>query len=183
EAFEGEKENVLPRRQGRRAIDLIAAFNTDPEERQEEISLGHEKFAREIENEEELDDPLDVYLRYIDWTESIYPQGHNQGSDLLGLLEHTTQRFQNHTQYKNDARYLQCWLQYVQFADQPNEIYQLLIKKGIGQELALFYESYANYLERRGRLKEAGDIYRAGIDREARPLRRLQRHYEAFQNR
>lgn len=183
EAIEGDKENVLPRRQGRRVSDLDAAYNSDQHEREQQRKQGHEAFLQEIESIDDLDDPLDVYIRYIHWTEANYPQGHNQESDLRGLLEETTGRFEKHTQYKNDARYLRCWIQYIQYADQPKQIYRDLMNKGIGQDLALFYETYADYLERCGEMDEASKVYKIGMEREAQPLNRLRRHRDAFENR
>lgn len=183
EAVEGDKENVLPRRQGRRVSDLDAAYNSDQHEREQQRKQGHEAFLQEIERIDDLDDPLDVYIRYIHWTEANYPQGHNQESDLRGLLEETTGRFEKHTQYKNDARYLRCWIQYIQYADQPKQIYRDLMNKGIGQDLALFYETYADYLERCGEMDEASKVYKIGMEREAQPLNRLRRHQDAFENR
>lgn len=183
EAIEGDKENVLPRRQGRRVSDLDAAYNSDQHEREQQRKQGHEAFLQEIETIDDLDDPLDVYIRYIHWTEANYPQGHNQESDLRGLLEETTARFEKHTQYKNDARYLRCWIQYIQYADQPKQVYRELMNKGIGQDLALFYETYGDYLERCGEMDEASRIFKMGIEREAQPLNRLRRHQEAFETR
>lgn len=183
EAIEGDKENVLPRRQGRRVSDLDAAYNSDQHEREQQRKQGHEAFLQEIETIDDLDDPLDVYIRYIHWTEANYPQGHNQESDLRGLLEETTARFEKHTQYKNDARYLRCWIQYIQYADQPKQVYRELMNKGIGQDLALFYEAYGDYLERCGEMDEASRIFKMGIEREAQPLNRLRRHQEAFETR
>lgn len=149
-AFENHKENVLPRRKGRSAAELVS-FAVDNEKRQEELQQGHEKFENELQQLDELDDPLEVYVRYIDWTEEMYPQGHNQESDLFELVREATTRFQNSEQYKNDVRYLRCWMKYADMLKEPGEVFQLVSKYKIGQMLAMYYEKYAAYLERNGR--------------------------------
>ncbi|KAG5440636.1 hypothetical protein PCK2_000346, partial [Pneumocystis canis] len=51
---------------------------------------------------------------------------------------------------------------------------------GIGQSLSTFYEEYANFLEKNGRVSQANEIYQLGIERAARPFDRLQRRYNEF---
>ncbi|KAL1928473.1 hypothetical protein VTP01DRAFT_2829 [Rhizomucor pusillus] len=181
-AFENQKENVLPRRKGRSAAELVS-FAVDNEKRQEELQQGHEKFENELQQLDELDDPLEVYVRYIDWTEEMYPQGHNQESDLFELVREATTRFQNSEQYKNDVRYLRCWMKYADMLKEPGEVFQLVSKYKIGQMLAMYYEKYAAYLERNGRLSDAVKVLSAGINRKAQPLARLERSYRLFQSR
>ncbi|KAI8141279.1 Mad3/BUB1 homology region 1-domain-containing protein [Fennellomyces sp. T-0311] len=179
-AIEGQKENVMPRRQGRSVAALSTLFQTNAEEREQQLQQGHDEFARELEDIDELDDPLDVFVRYIDWTIQMYPEGHNQHSDLRGLLEEATSRFQEDPLYKDDVRYLKCWLHYIQFLDDPGEAYQLLARNNIGQNLALYYEEYADYLEGRQRYTDANAIYERGIERNARPITRLRRRRNHF---
>lgn len=146
-SFEDHKENILPLRQGRSAGDLVTYFQMDPETREVSLQEGHESFRRELEKIDELDDPLDVYIRYINWTMKMYPQGQNQESDLVGLLYEVTDRFKNREQYKEDIRYLKCWIQYAEYLDNPSQMYSFLMQNSIGQTLALFYEAYARFLE------------------------------------
>ena len=178
--IEGQKENVMPRREGRSVATLSSVLQTSAEEREQQLQQRHEEFAREMEDLDDLDDPLDVFIRYIDWTMQMYPEGHNQYSDLRGLLEETTSRFQQDPLYRDDVRYLKSWLQYIEYLDDPGEAYQLLARNGIGQNLALYYEEYANFLETRRRYNEANKIYQRGIERNARPVTRLARHQAHF---
>ena len=74
----------------------------------ERLQAGNYKF---IENLIELD-PFDVYDRYIKWTMANYSQASGSHSRLLQLLESASYRFVNDIRYKNDPRYLRCWIQY-----------------------------------------------------------------------
>lgn len=149
--IEASKENVLPSRHGREAAQLQAVLRTDDPAHWNNLKEGHQFYERELARVDEVDDPLDIYIRYIRWTEQMYPQGHNPECDLTGLLEDATTRFQNCIQYKQDARYLRCWLQYALHVPDPGEIFKVLEKKDIGQGLALYYEEYATYFERQQR--------------------------------
>jgi hypothetical protein len=139
------KENIQPRKNGRSVAALTTLFDVNPNEREHALTLGHAKFGELLDNLEEEDDPLDIYIQYIAWTHQMYPQG---GCDnLLSLLKDATERFKNDTRYKVDPRYLKIWVEYAQWIEDPKEIFLFLIHSGIGQNLALFYEEYAAYYE------------------------------------
>ncbi|KAI9496197.1 Mad3/BUB1 homology region 1-domain-containing protein [Zychaea mexicana] len=178
--FEGQKENVMPRRQGRSAVALASVYRTTTQEREQQLQDGHDHFTRELEDIEEHDDPLDVYLRYIQWTVEMYPEGHNQSSDLRGLLEEATHRFQTCVRYQQDLRYLKCWIHHIEYLDNPDEAYQLLIRNNIGQSLTLFYEKYADYLESQRKYMDAMTIYNKGIEQQAHPIKRMIRKHKQF---
>ncbi|KAI9246873.1 Mad3/BUB1 homology region 1-domain-containing protein [Phascolomyces articulosus] len=181
--IEGQKENVMPRRQGRSAASLATLYSSTCQEREHQLQQGHDQFARELEDIEDMHDPLDVYLRYIHWTIEMYPEGHNQASDLKGLLQETTSKFQRSKRYQHDIRYLKVWIQYMEYLDDPGEAYQLLMRNQIGQDLALFYEEYASYLEGRKRYEDATLIYDRGLERMAEPTKRLARKRKHFLDR
>ena len=173
--IEGQKENVMPRREGRSATSLVTLYTSSSEEREQQLQQGHDQFAREIQGSHDLDDPLDVYLRYIRWTNEMYPEGHSQYSDLKGLLQETTSKFQQSRRYQNDIRYLKVWIQYIGYLDSPEEAYQLLMRNHIGDACTLFWEEYANYLEGRKRYEDARMIYDKGCESNAEPKERLER--------
>jgi checkpoint serine/threonine-protein kinase len=58
-----------------------------------------------------------------------------------------------------------------------------LSRHGIGESLALFYEEYAAWLEGAGRWAQAEEVYKLGIEREARPVPRLMRKFKEFEER
>ncbi|CAG8760120.1 1888_t:CDS:1, partial [Acaulospora colombiana] len=141
------KENIYPVKQGRSASSLSRVFSSDPSSRQAELQAGHEQFNAELEMVEELDDPLDVYNRYIKWTMENYPQGQTSQSNLVQLLERASKTFVKDTRYKNDPRYLKCWLQYSKLVGQTKELFMFLKVNGIGMDLAAYYEAYAELME------------------------------------
>ncbi|KNG50610.1 checkpoint protein kinase [Stemphylium lycopersici] len=143
------------------------------------------EFEKELMAIDDSDDPLDVYDRYVKWTLDAYPSAQNTPqSQLCPLLERATKAFQNSPQYKNDARYLKLWLHYINlFSDAPREIFAYLARHNIGENLALYYEEFAAWLESAGRFTQAEEVYNMGIERGARPTERLIRKYGEFQHR
>ncbi|KAL9614924.1 MAG: hypothetical protein Q9204_008804, partial [Flavoplaca sp. TL-2023a] len=131
------------------------------------------------------DDPLDIYDRYVKWTLNAYPSAQaTPESQLRPLLERATKAFQTVTHYKNDPRYLKLWLNYIRFfSDAPRETFAYLARHSIGEGLALFYEEFAVWLEGAARWTQAEEVYRLGIEREARPTERLVRKFGEFQHR
>ncbi|CAG8448928.1 10011_t:CDS:2 [Ambispora leptoticha] len=180
-SFEDQKENIIPVKQGRSGVTLSQLFSVAPSKRHEQLQEGHNQFSQELQNLGELDDPLDVYSRYIEWTIQNYPEGHNNESNLIQLLEAATRLFQDDVRYKNDARYLKYWIQYSKYVEQPREIFAFLENKNIGSNYAVYYEEYGTLLERAQKYKEADEIYKLGIRRNAQPLERLNRRYNDFQ--
>lgn len=179
--LEQQKENIAPRASGRPALRLALALKEQAPKSAHTAKKN--EFELLIAQQEELDDPLQPYLDYISWTNETYPQGGNTESGLLGLLERCTSCFRDTDFYKNDPRYLRVWLEYGQYSDLPRDVFVYLAKKGIGSELALYYEEFAKYLETKGAYGDAMEVYSVGIEREARPLARLQRSFGYFQRR
>lgn len=179
--LEQHKENIQPKPSGRPASRLALALKEHPPKTA--IVAKKNEFEQLIALQDDLDDPLQPYLDYISWTNDTFPQGGNTESGLLALLERCTSCFRDTSFYKNDPRYLKVWLEYLQYSDLPREIFVYLAKKRIGSELALFYEEFAKYLEAKGAFNDAMEVYNVGIEREARPLSRLQRSYGYFQRR
>lgn len=179
--LEQQKENIVPRPGGRPALRLALALKEQAPKSANTAKKN--EFEQLIAQQDELDDPLQPYLDYISWTHETYPQGGNAESGLLGLLERCTSCFRDTEFYKNDPRYLRIWLEYGQYSDLPRDVFVYLAKKAIGTELALYYEEFANYLETKGAYGDAMEVYNVGIEREARPLARLQRSFGYFQRR
>lgn len=133
----------------------------------------------------EHDDPLDVYDRYVRWILDAYPSAQaTPASQLHTVLERATKAFLAAPQYRNDPRYLKLWLHYISFfADAPRESFVFLATHNIGETLALFYEEYAGWLEGAGRWTQAEEVYKLGIERDARPAARLIRKFGEFEAR
>ncbi|OAL29189.1 hypothetical protein AYO20_09242 [Fonsecaea nubica] len=144
-----------------------------------------QEYEIELQSIADSDDPLDIYDRYVKWTLNAYPSAQSTPqSQLLPLLERATKAFLTTNHYKNDPRYLKLWLYYIRlFSDTPRETFAFLARHGIGEGLGLFYEEFAAWLETAGRWAQADEVYKLGIEREARPTERLTRKYAQFQQR
>lgn len=201
DVIEAHKENIQALPSGRSAKKLAAVLSpqniSHPPSRQPLGSIStpsdtktiNDSIRAEFEAEAaalaESDDPLDIYDRYVRWILDAYPSAQaTPASQLHTVLERATKAFISSAQYKNDPRYLRLWLQYIVFfADAPRETFIFLARHGIGEALALFYEEYAGWLESAGRLGQAEEVYKLGIERDARPTARLVRKFGEFEAR
>ncbi|KAF3484422.1 checkpoint serine/threonine-protein kinase bub1 [Arthroderma uncinatum] len=163
--IETQKENIQSLPSGRSAKALAAVFSPRPlnqasrSSELDETKTLNDAIRREYEVEldsiAESDDPLDIYDRYVKWTLDAYPSAQaTSQSGLLPLLEHS-----------------------------PRETFAFLARHGVGGNLALFYEEFASWLERDGRVSQAEEVYKMGIEKEARPIERLFRKFGEFQKR
>ncbi|KAH7551462.1 Mad3/BUB1 homology region 1-domain-containing protein [Bipolaris maydis] len=195
EVIENQKENIQSLPSGRSAKALAQLYTPpltsaagqapSPSQMQDANSATRLQYEKELMAIDDSDDPLDVYDRYVKWTLDAYPSAQNTPqSQLCPLLERATKTFQSSPQYKNDARYLKLWLHYIHlFSDAPRETFAYLARHHIGEELALYYEEFAAWLESAGRYAQAEEVYNMGIERGARPTERLIRKYGEFQHR
>ncbi|KAI8635142.1 Mad3/BUB1 homology region 1-domain-containing protein [Xylariaceae sp. FL1651] len=194
DVIEGQKENIQSLPGGRSAKKLAEAFSPSPLHKLSTPTPTDTKnindciraeYEAEVAALSESDDPLDVFDRYVRWTFDAYPSAQaTSQSQLHTLLERATRAFIGSAQYKNDPRYLKLWLHYIHFfSDSPRETYVFLSRHSIGESLALFYEEYAAWLESAGRWNQAEEVYKLGIEREARPVQRLVRKFGEFEKR
>jgi checkpoint serine/threonine-protein kinase len=192
--IENQKENIQSLPGGRSARSLANLFSPSPLHKLSTPTPSDTKnindairqeFETELVNINESDDPLDIYDRYVKWTFDAYPSAQaTPASGLLPLLERATKSFLTSAQYKNDPRYLKLWLSYIRFfSETPRETFAFLARHNIGEGLALFYEEFAAWLEGAGRWTQAEEVYKLGIEREARPAPRLLRKFNEFQQR
>jgi checkpoint serine/threonine-protein kinase len=187
DTIEQSKENIAPAPRGRSAVALAKAFepltHSSPQHTRDVHSAMRAQFEKDIASSIDLDDPLEVWLRYIKWTDETFPQGQSTESGIARLLERCTEQFKNDKQYKSDPRYLRVWLAYSTYSDSPLDIFAFLQRNGIGQELALYYEEYAAVLEKMNRKRKADEIFQMGLLRDARPMERLRKRYDEFKRR
>jgi checkpoint serine/threonine-protein kinase len=200
DVIETHKENIQSLPGGRSAKQLAAILSPLPSARasgggkdatptlNETKTLNdaiRQEYEIELQSIADSDDPLDIYDRYVKWTLNAYPSAQaTPQSQLLPLLERATKAFLTSSHYKNDPRYLKLWLHYIRlFSDSPRETFAFLARHGIGEGLGLFYEEFAAWLEGAGRWMQADEVYKLGMEREARPAERLLRKYNQFQQR
>ncbi|XP_035966569.2 mitotic checkpoint serine/threonine-protein kinase BUB1 beta isoform X3 [Halichoerus grypus] len=179
--WELSKENVQPLRQGRIMSTLQGALAQ--QESASNTTLQQQKRAFESEIRFYTgNDPLDVWDRYINWTEQNYPQGGKE-SNMSTLLERAVEALQGEKRYYNDPRFLSLWLKLGRLCNEPLDMYSYLHSQGIGVSLAQFYISWAEEYEARENFKKADNIFQEGIQQKAEPLERLQSQHRQFQAR
>ncbi|XP_042543556.1 mitotic checkpoint serine/threonine-protein kinase BUB1 beta isoform X1 [Dipodomys spectabilis] len=179
--WELSKENVQPLRQGRVMSTLQGALAQ--QESACNTTLQQQKRAFESEIRFYAgNDPLDVWDRYINWTEQNYPQGGKE-SNMSTLLERAVEALQGEKRYYSDPRFLSLWLKLGHLCNEPLDMYSYLHHQGIGVSLAQFYISWAEEYEARENFKKADAIFQEGIQRKAEPLERLQSQHRQFQAR
>ncbi|KAG4303368.1 hypothetical protein PCK1_000332 [Pneumocystis canis] len=71
ESIEHQKENIEPLRQGRSVKSLVKAFSEDPCSLRIKNEQERCIFESEIDESDELDDPLDIWVKYIKWTNAF----------------------------------------------------------------------------------------------------------------
>ncbi|KAK7484682.1 hypothetical protein BaRGS_00024090 [Batillaria attramentaria] len=158
--WELSKENVQPLRRGRKVSSLTSALQHTPADLQH-IKEEKDMFEKQLRLYDG-DDPLEVWDEYIKWTEQNYPRGGKDGN-LTELLQRCLTHFKDLDVYKNDPRFVQIWIKFANFIDDPLEIYSYMFDQSIGCGLASLYEEWAGFLERTGNTKKADTIYMEGI--------------------
>ena len=185
EEIESEKENILPLKYGRSAIQLSRELKQDISQLNS-IRISYER--RLMDELEEMDDPLELFLEYIQWINNAFPQGGNsKQSGMLDIMERCLMYFKDMDTYKNDPRYLKIWLWYIELfsndsLSEARDIFVYMHRKRIGYKLALFYEEFATLLVDMTKFQEANYIFCVGINENARPHVRLMRKLEEFKS-
>ncbi|XP_052581668.1 mitotic checkpoint serine/threonine-protein kinase BUB1 beta isoform X1 [Peromyscus californicus insignis] len=179
--WELSKENVQPLRHGRIMSTLQGALAQQESACNTTLQQQKRAFESEIRFYSG-NDPLDVWDRYITWTEQSYPQGGKE-SNMSTLLERAIEALQGEKRYYSDPRFLSLWLKLGHLCNEPLDLYSYLHSQGIGVSLAQFYISWAEEYEARENFKRADAVFQEGIERKAEPLERLQSQHRQFQAR
>lgn len=138
-------------RDGRSAQKLARVLQGSRQQSSPGLDATHAALREAISRREHSQDPLEAYDKYIRWTLEVYPQGHNQESRLVDLLEETVRAFQDDTRYRADVRYLKWCIFYARYVETPDDVYMHLLSNGIGIEYSALYEAYCHWLEKSGR--------------------------------
>ena len=138
-SWERTKENVLPSKRGRN-IDSLRSFASQQHDTGRAKMLEMQRQAFETTIAEATS--LGPWLRYIQWTQSQYPEG-GVASGILLLLEKCCNKFKADPDYRNDPRFLEVWIMYVDLTDNPDDIFKFLHKQAIFEDLGLFYTAWA----------------------------------------
>lgn len=183
--LEPHKENILPSATGHSTSRLLKSSLNHNMSEISEIRLSFEK--RIMDDLEEIDDPLQLYLEYIYWLNDAYPQGvTTKQSDMLNVMERCLLYFQNVETYKNDPRYLKIWLWYIdgfaQKSSEKKDLFIFLMRNQIGEKLALFYEEFANLFFARKEFGHSIEILNRGLGFNARPINRLKKSLKLLED-
>uniref|UniRef100_A0A1B6FYQ8 Protein kinase domain-containing protein n=3 Tax=Cuerna arida TaxID=1464854 RepID=A0A1B6FYQ8_9HEMI len=180
EVLDLSKENIQPLKQGRNAAKLGTALQA-----QTNAEL-HQKLLAEREEFELLirmyegDDPLKPHYDYVRWIEQSFPK-HGPESNLVQILENTLTAFKDDERYKQDVRYAELLIKYIDTQPNPVEIYQLVYNQGLCTMCAPFYKAWADELDKHNDVKNADQVYELGIRVNAQPLELLKEAHLRFQ--
>ena len=175
----------MPIASGRNIVTLISrlkqSYSTSAQEQQ--LGTDVQSWEDRIMKEDDTEDPLAIWFDYIKWMQQ-YITGESMLEKIVELLQRCTRRFQNDPRYKNDIRYLQVWIKYIDTVHDPSDIFNFLEANEIGNDLALTYTSWAMVLEmKKGMYAEAYNKLEEGLKRRAKPMEQIQLALQQFQHR
>ncbi|KAM9065287.1 mitotic checkpoint serine/threonine-protein kinase BUB1 [Sarcophilus harrisii] len=126
------------------------------------------------------DDPLDLWERYVQWTEENFAQN---TEFLSTLLERLVKTFLDKKRYHNDPRFINCCVKFAEFNSEPHQFFEYIHSQGIGIKSSALYIAWAKHFEVQGDLQHANDVFHKGIQNQAEPTEILHQQYSLFQNR
>jgi len=186
-AWELSKENVLPLRAGRRVKCLNEAVARDS--LSQDAALREERHVFETElrgcalsgggvggagagastdestesSKDNLIQLLDIWHRYVNWTEQNYPSG----KEINEILQRSLQAFPEATgdmaRVADQPDYVDLWLKLANQREEPGDIFQFMYSKKIGRSCGTFYEQWAWHLEDVGNTKKASAVLAKGV--------------------
>ncbi|KAM3594692.1 uncharacterized protein V6R79_012313 [Siganus canaliculatus] len=179
--WELSKENIQPLRRGR----AISALHQGLSLQQDGISTAINQQRQAFESEVRMyegDDPLDVWDRYIKWTEQTFPHGGKE-SNLSTLLERVVAKFTDEKKYHNDPRYVDLWIRFAENCPEPLDIYRYMQAQGIGDKQTSLYIAWSEEYENHGNWRKADQVYQEGFRKCAEPHDKLLQFHKALQAR
>ena len=162
--------------------DTNGPIHSDNKNINKELNKYEEKclfFENRLLNElEELDDPLELFLEYINFINDL---GISHFENKLKLL---LERCINYIfvldTYSNDPRFVKIWFFYLDLFVFDNNVIQyqdnlaFMFLNGIGQRLTMFYIEWANMFWNLKQFDKSLLILEYGIKQNSRPIKRLQ---------
>lgn len=147
------KENIQPLHKGRSARVLSAVFSTPLIRRDAHLAKQREWHKLQVKEAQDEPNPLrllEAYDQFINWTIENYPQGESADSGIVELIEEATRllKEKDSPAINQNETYLRMWLLYADYVERPTIVYAFLLSNEIGTNHSIFYESYADELER-----------------------------------
>ncbi|KAJ3075344.1 hypothetical protein HDU98_008428 [Podochytrium sp. JEL0797] len=171
--LEPHKENISQRTGGVSAKSEALRFSSSAP-----VESSLDALVAAVANSGDSDDPLAAHVALLS---ALSAQ--NKAKQHAKVLENAARAFRKDARYANDVRFVSLWIQVAKKAPEPEDVFVYLESNNIGQKCALFYEEYALLLEQRRKFKLADKVYAKAIKKDAAPLDRLKRKYQAFQHR
>ncbi|KAJ8627795.1 hypothetical protein MRB53_021102 [Persea americana] len=132
------------------------------------------------DNKVPAEDPIFPYLCSIKIALQDLLQNPKSAPHLNDLLDNCIRSFENEDRYRNDIRFLKVWILHADATQDFERVFRVLEEKKICLRHSLLYESYAAFLEAKGKLVEAHEVYQLGISRNAVPLEHLKKLHSFF---
>ncbi|XP_038621648.1 mitotic checkpoint serine/threonine-protein kinase BUB1 isoform X2 [Tachyglossus aculeatus] len=126
------------------------------------------------------DDPLDLWERYVQWTEETFPQNNKH---LSTLLERLVKTFLNQKRYYSDPRFINSCVKFAEHNSEPHQFYEYIYQQGIGIKSSVLYVAWSQQLEARGDMQQAGAVLQKGVQNQSEPMEVLQQQARLFQAR
>ncbi|KAK5960046.1 protein kinase BUB1 PWA37_002534 [Arxiozyma heterogenica] len=147
-----------------------------------EVNRYEEKFLffenRLLNELEDLDDPLELFLEYINFINDLgLPYFENK---LKLLLERCINYIFVLGTYSNDPRFVKIWFFYLDLFIFDNDVIQyqnnllFMFLNGVGQRLAMLYIEWANMFWNLKQFDKSLLILEYGMKQNSRPIKRLQ---------
>nr|XP_040054877.1 mitotic checkpoint serine/threonine-protein kinase BUB1 beta [Gasterosteus aculeatus aculeatus] len=179
--WELSKENIQPLRRGRAISALHQALSQQQDGLSSAVNHQRQGFESELRMYDG-EDPLDVWDRYIEWTEQTFPQGGKE-SNLSTLLERAVTKFTEERKYHEDPRYVELWIKFAEHCPEPLDIYRYMQAQGIGVTQASLYIAWSEEYENQGNCRKADLVYQEGFKKFAGPHDKLLQFHKALQAR
>ncbi|KAL3647108.1 protein kinase [Castilleja foliolosa] len=127
------------------------------------------------------DDPLLPWLGSIQKALQIQKSSQlNNFEDFDTLVLNCINTFKSNPRYRDDVRFLKIWFLHMDGSSDYERVFKEMEEHRICMHKALLYESFALFLEAKGRFIDACMIYHLGISRCAEPLGRLKKAQVLF---
>ncbi|XP_061610341.1 mitotic checkpoint serine/threonine-protein kinase BUB1 isoform X2 [Phyllopteryx taeniolatus] len=124
------------------------------------------------------DDPLDVWLQFVEYLDHSLPAG---GGEMSPVLDRLLQNFIGVERYADDVRFVNMCIRCATYYSEPIALFHYIFNKGVGTRTAALYVAWAQCFERRAMPEQADAVYRKALEKRARPAESVMR--EQFQAR
>ena len=149
------KENIPPKRDGYRVVDLLTNAS--------EIKEKYNSLENTLNNQSSDEDPLGPWFKLACFSKIHFADLGLSRTQLIALYDKVINMFINIPMYKNDRRYVKIWLYYCTMVNDVETAFSKLRATGIGELVAERYIANAEYLVRKKRVQEAKDIVNKAV--------------------